>query len=185
MPIQFTCTHCGSLFNADSKKRPRKYCSNACARVGRIRPVEERFWEKVRVAGPDDCWVWTAGRFKSGYGSFDQFPAHRTAWALTHGPIPDGLVVCHNCPDGDNRLCVNPAHMFLGTHTDNNADMRAKGRASVGEMQPSSKLTVEDVQEIRRRFAAGGISQNALAREYGVCGQLVNGIIARKRWKHV
>lgn len=95
------------------------------------RTLEERFWSKVDKSG--SCWVWTASKSPKGYGKIGikNVPrlAHRVSYELANGPIPDGLMVCHNCPDGDNPACVNPAHLFLGTNTDNVQDMIKKGRA--------------------------------------------------------
>lgn len=93
--------------------------------------VFARFISKVNVT--DGCWLWTASRFTGyGYGSFKvsgrNVTAHRFAWAVLRGPVPAGLCVLHNCPDGDNPLCVNPSHPWLGTVLENVADMDAKGR---------------------------------------------------------
>ena len=92
----------------------------------------DRFWSHVDKRGPDDCWEWKDGATPQGYG-LAMIGGHRTtaprvSWILANGEIPDGLLVCHNCPDGDNPLCVNPAHLFLGTYKDNTQDMIQKGR---------------------------------------------------------
>lgn len=91
---------------------------------------EQRFWKRVDRRGEADCWLWTSERFPTGYGRFKVgrrtwYIASRVAWLLAKGEQPDGLV-CHRC---DKPLCVNPAHLFLGTPNDNVQDMIAKGRA--------------------------------------------------------
>jgi hypothetical protein len=93
-----------------------------------VKTLEERFWSKVDVCGPDECWEWTAYRLPAGYGTFGRptTTTHRIAWQLTNGPIPEGMFVCHKC---DNPPCVNPAHLFVGTQQDNLRDMWSKGRA--------------------------------------------------------
>jgi len=91
--------------------------------------TEARFWAKVRLGSPGECWEWTASRNATGYGQFcfggTKRRAHRVAYALTHGEIPAGMCALHRC---DNPPCVNPAHLFLGTQEDNNADRDEKGR---------------------------------------------------------
>jgi hypothetical protein len=105
---------------------------------------------------------------------------------MVNGPIPEGLVICHRC---DNPSCVNPAHLFLGTHADNVADKMRKGRHRTnphkGEDHRSAKLTQEQVLEVRRRFAVGGISKAALGREYGVTQTTIDHIILRATWRHL
>lgn len=152
------------------------------------RTIEERFWSKVDRRGPDECWEWQAYRDQSGYGRFtptdrNQQPAHRVAWELTHGPIPDGMFVCHHC---DNPPCCNPTHLFLGAPVDNTHDMIAKDRSAIaaGEASQFAKLTESDVREIRRRSASGE-SYPALARAFNVHRETIGLIVRRETWKHV
>lgn len=154
--------------------------------------VEERFWMKVEKT--EGCWIWRALRSDSNYGRFmvSRSPqklvqAHRLAWELTIGPIPDGLWVLHRC---DNPPCVNPAHLFLGTRMDNIRDMHAKGRASggsvprPGEMSPNAKITTEQALEIKRRHRAGeGVTRVAAA--FGISRSQVSRIATGKRWAHL
>jgi hypothetical protein len=141
-----------------------------------------RFWTKVDRRGPDGCWLWLGTRSSSGYGQFRLSPsmrgnAHRSAYCLLVGPIPDGLEVCHRC---DNRLCVNPSHLFLGSPRDNAQDCIAKGRKVVlrGEDSPKAQLRAVDVAAIRSRYASGGVTQRALAAEFGV-SQATISLLAR------
>jgi hypothetical protein len=149
----------------------------------------QRFWSKVDTSGGDNaCWLWIAGLTRGGYGNFTPVKgnprrAHRVAWEMTYGVIPDGLCVLHDCPDGDNPRCVNPAHLWLGTQAQNMRDMQRKGRGSMGEQNGMikypekqttgsknalAKFTDEQVVALRNRYAAGGISIHQLAREAGV-----------------
>lgn len=94
-----------------------------------------RFWASVQKS--DSCWTWTGRRYPGGYGEFSvkhvNYRAHRVSWMLNVGPIPDGLLVCHHC---DNRLCVRPDHLFLGTDKDNQTDAIRKGRHARGRLSP-------------------------------------------------
>jgi len=94
-----------------------------------IKTIEQRFWEKVKIAGEDECWEWLAAKTHHGYGAFKYegkiCRTHRVSYILTKGDIPKGLFVCHSC---DNPSCVNPKHLWLGTHQDNMDDMYKKGR---------------------------------------------------------
>ncbi len=152
-----------------------------------IRPsAEDRFWRSVNKTA-DGCWLWTAGsRTKQGYGNLRvngrSTQAHRFSYALHNGPIPNGLHVLHRC---DVVACVNPAHLFLGTDADNMADKMAKGRhrALSGEECGTARLTRLKVDEIRARYACGGVSFMKLAREYGVAKYTINAVINRKTWR--
>ena len=141
-----------------------------------------RFWAKVDRRGPDECGLWTAAKLKSGYGSFEFHQktsrAHRVSWMLAHGNMPDGLFVCHTC---DVRACVNPAHLFLGTHSDNMKDKQRKQRAPHGEDQWQAKLTEADVIEMRRSH----LSLSKIAAIFGIAVSNVSQIRSRKRWAHV
>lgn len=156
-----------------------------------------RFWIKVASVDPSACWPWTAGRNRLGYGKFGiegrAHYAHRIAWELTHGPIPDGLRALHRC---DNPPCCNPAHLFLGTQGENIQDMHDKGRHrpkvvhpippghARGEACHSAKLTAPDVLSIRQA-ASEGTDFPTLAARYGVTKQSIWAIVHRKKWKHV
>ena len=150
------------------------------------RPIAERFWEKVSKT--DGCWLWTASLTRGGYG---QFPlrkgvirrAHRIAWELTNGPVPDGLWVLHQC---DNPPCVRPDHLFLGTPKDNTADKIAKGRSNMphGSARPQAKISEADVIAIRNARAQGATGAE-LARQYGVHRTAIYHICQRDYWRHV
>lgn len=156
-------------------------------RLGRpVLPMSLRLSRFIAVGAPDECWPWMGRRLPNGYGELSasgkggkHLRAHRVAWELKHGPIPEGLCVLHKC---DNRPCCNPAHLFLGTRTDNSDDKVKKGRQARGQRVGSAKLSAVQVSEIRAA-AAGGERVGAIARRYGVCHQNVSMIVRRKRWR--
>lgn len=128
-----------------------------------------RFWSKVDVQNPEECWEWRGRTSHFGYGLFRDQKAHRISYKILVGPIPDGLGCLHKC---DNPPCCNPHHIFLGTNADNNRDKVEKGRVLKGERHPRSKLTDAQVQEIRSSKETGV----AIARRLGVSKSTVSGI---------
>lgn len=157
-------------------------------------PDVARFWVKVNKAGPTpehcpelgSCWEWRASRTKWGYGHFyvrgKDLGAHRASWVIAMGAIPQGLCICHHC---DNPPCVNPAHLFLGTHKTNAEDKYRKGRQGDGRtrrrvnpnFKPRSKVTVQDIRLIRERFASGEATKLQIATEFGICRRHVQRIV--------
>lgn len=149
------------------------------------RPLADRFWSKVAVGALSECWEWRAARTR-GYGQFrvvarpaSPHRAHRVAWALACGKIPDGVWVLHKC---DNPLCCNPAHLFLGSQVVNMADAAEKGRTAHGRRNGSTKLDQEKVCEIRKRYATGLVTQQALADASGVSQTNISCIVRRVTW---
>lgn len=148
-----------------------------------------KFWARIQQA-PNGCWLWTGARDSDGYGNVHHegrwWKANRLAYALTYGPIPDGLKVCHRC---DTPSCCNPEHLFLGTDRDNWYDAKAKGRrrfdTARGERSASAVLTEVQVRQIRVLYAAGGVTFKALAIRFGVSVGAIEKVVSRRTWRHV
>src|SRR6185437_7106477 len=136
-----------------------------------------RFFSKIKIT--ESCWLWTAST-RGGYGSIrltgggPHVMAHRVSWLIHCGPIPKGLCVLHDCPRGDNRRFCNPAHLFLGTKSDNNRDRDQKRRFS-------HKLTEDQVKTIR---SITGMTQQIIAEIYGVDQSTISDIRRGKAWTH-
>lgn len=171
---------------------------------------EQRFW--ARVEKSDGCWLWIGVRKSatSRYGRFvdgdETVRAHRRAWEMVAGPIPEGLDVLHTCDDGacvrndeigtyeiKGRVLPRHGHLYLGTHDDNMKDRQLKGRVSRkstaefvprGEKAPAAKLTDDAVREIRR-LGAGGWTHRRLAAHFGVDHRTIGRIVCGKGWTHV
>ncbi len=129
-----------------------------------------------------ECLEWTGSCIPKGYGATwaygKMWYTHRLALHL-EGIDTSGHMVLHSC---DNPRCCNPEHMRLGTHQENMRDMRSRGRQSRGEHRPAAKLTEQDILDIR---AISGMSQRAIADQYGVTPTAINLIINRKSWHHI
>ncbi len=163
------------------------YSGNVKKPIPTLSPEEEeRFWCNVEKG--DSCWLWTGGKFSAGYGYFKMrgkpYRAHRVSYQLRHGPLSPTLFALHRC---DVRNCVNPDHLFLGTHDDNQKDKERKGRGRRlhGKDNPQARLTEDDVREIRTLFETGKRTRQELAENFKVHPVHVWHIIHRKTWAHI
>lgn len=190
---ELICKTCGKTFHRPPSQ-VGAYCSMSCYKSDVV-PVEERFWRFVNKG--ESCWEWTGAVATDGYGRIRRtYPsklnviAHRLSYQIHFGDIPDGLFVCHHC---DNRLCVRPDHLFLGTQLDNVTDMISKGRANWrkppgsqrGDRNPGAKLSTATVLAIRREYVPRKVTMVMLAERYGVSRTTVLAALHRKNWKHV
>lgn len=145
--------------------------------------VDVRFWSKVK-AQPSGCWEWQGYVGEHGYGQFDSrfsVRAHRAVWLLMFGTIPDNLQVLHRC---DNKRCVRPSHLFLGTQKENVIDCVEKGRISRGEQRPQHKVTEAQVREMRNLHASG-IGCRRLGAMFGIQPCRAYLIVKHRAWRHV
>ncbi len=145
----------------------------------------KRFWSKVDIKSDDECWNWKAGKIRSGHGQFRvnsiKTYTHRFSYELKNGPIPEGLHICHHC---DNPSCVNPNHLFLGTHQDNMKDRDMKGRnnCAKGSNHGESKLTEQQILEIRNII---NMTQKEIGKLYEVTQSTISYIKNNKTWRHI
>jgi len=158
----------------------------------------ERFWSKVFKDETTGCWMWCGDRTKSGYGQIvpmrtrkrPKLPsnkrkmAHRISWQIAHGPIANTTLICHKC---DNPSCVNPDHLFPGTHKDNTQDCLNKGRMNpaIGTRSGSAKLTEHQIIEIRRMYKPWKFSAGKLAAIFKVSRCSIWKIVNFEHWKHI
>lgn len=149
----------------------------------------ERFLSKI-VFDRSGCHLWIGATTSMGYGNFflygSNWLAHRASWELFIGNIPDDKLVLHKC---DTPLCVNPDHLFLGTHKDNTQDMMSKGRDSfsIGIKSENSRTAILDWERvllIRSEYSTESITQVELAKKYNVSIATINNIVLHKTWKH-
>lgn len=155
-------------------------------------PLEQRFWTKVQRQDGEKCWLWTGAISGSGYGTValpvtgKSINAHRIAYELVYGPIPDNLNVLHRC---DVRNCVRPDHLFLGTYHDNTMDAIHKGRfpqaeGTPGEKNHNAKLTEVQVIQIKHQLLAN-VPVESIAAQFGVHKQTIIEIRKERNWKQV
>lgn len=155
--------------------------------VTKIAKRSKQFWDKVDLDHKYACWEWIGGKCFGGYGQFrfqaSGNTAHRFSWFIHFGVIPKGLCVLHRC---DNRSCVNPFHLYIGSHKENTQDAIRRKRALIGEKNGSSKLTEKEVLQIRQEYDEMTIkNQSALARKYSVSNSTIHAVIKRTQWKHI
>ena len=148
-----------------------------------MRTIQERFWQKVDKSA--DCWEWSASRNRFGYGKFGVGnkikKAHRVAYELEIGSIPKGMCVLHKC---DNRACVNPDHLWIGTQGDNIRDMWAKGRANMnGIRNPRAKLCELDVWLIKELLKTQ--TQQSIANWFSVARSTIGSIKYGTNWVYL
>jgi len=151
-------------------------------------PMEERirtFWTRVNKLSDSECWNWTHPADKeTGYGRLGLntklISAHRFSWLIHFGDIPEGMCVCHHC---DNRICVNPKHLFLGTIADNNADMKRKGRMS--KAPRNNKISPEDVVQIRKMWIPFKMSVRKISKILNLNYKSCETAVSRKHWQNI
>lgn len=205
--VDMACQHCGTSFSVNPcviRGGGGKYCSKACYfNFRRAADETPRFMKKIAKDGPNGCWRWLGATHEWGYGKMyfrgkADF-AHRIAWILFRGQIPDGLHVCHDCPGGDNPNCCNPDHLFLGTNTENRRDSVRKGThahgdklskvhkaiARRGQDVAHSKLTDSVVSFCRAAIRCRLISYAELSRQFGVTYMAIYNAVSGKTWSHV
>ncbi len=145
--------------------------------------VEKAFWDRVYKRTENECWEWKGFLMPNGYGQLKvklrNVYAHRYSFELHFGFSPDHLLVCHKC---DNRKCVNPNHLFLGTHKENTRDMDSKGRRVT--KPGTQKITATDAKQIRA-LSKDGIHVNAIADKYKLKPCTIRNIIAGRIWKNI
>jgi hypothetical protein len=186
--VERLCKSCGKTFLAAPREIRRggaRFCSQRCFHDARAIPLEAKFRRGVGATDATGCVLWAGTLDHRGYGILTSgthgrgrrsFRAHRVAWELARGAIPEGLCILHAC---DNRACVNVDHLFLGTHLDNMADRSRK------ERQANRKLTAQTVRLIRARYRAGGVSQQQLADDHGVHQNTISRTIRGVSWMQV
>lgn len=179
------CDQCGKLYKRrinmiDKRWAASRYCGRTCAGKARGTNPFKEFFSYVDIDHNSQCWNWAGHIHKSGYGVYRSEFAHRFSLKQALGLIPDGMMALHAC---DNRKCVNPTHLFIGTGQTNVDDMFSKGRNRhlCGEQVSNAKLTAEDVIAIRE----DGRLYAEIAKSYNVSLSTISSIKTKRNWAHV
>lgn len=195
------CPNCHKAFNRNLNKsigdfRKRKFCSHKCSsdyysgeRHAKYKSIKDKIEGNIEIS-TNGCWNWVGTKRGQSSGVYyggtnigrKSMLAHRASYELYIDKIPEGMLVCHKC---DNPRCVNPEHLFLGTHLDNGRDMSQKNRGTNGEKSANSKLTSNQVMEIRFAGKLRNMRQKDIAYVFGVSEKAVHKIINNKTWKHL
>lgn len=211
--IWVICSGCQEAFLQERAKyvpnKVNRYCSKDCRfkysntlRMKKQDPVAD-FWSFVIKddSNPDACWGWS-GRTRLGYGTFykqgvergklQAYDAHRFSYELHKGPIPDGDLIRHLCPNGGNRDCTNPKHLATGTYQDNAQDKVDQGRSAKGEKNPKAKITervaiqiLSAVQYNKKLRKSKRMSYERIALGFGTTVRIVRDIAQGLTWKHI
>lgn len=187
------CTYCNTPFH--------RYRSQILNKKGEMRKIFKcpncrkadpkiRFWQKVdKTSSPNGCWLWIGSLNADGYGNFPweeikEYRAHRIAWLLTNGPIPDGVYVLHK-QTCTSRKCINPEHLYLGDQFDNMKDALEQGTFShqKGTLNANSLLNEDAVREIRKEYRRGNVA--FLAKKFGVSIATIRDVHKGRSWQHV
>lgn len=178
------CLYCGNQFQTlktENKRGKGKFCSRICVNKGTPRkPLSLKkilYRNILPESNEKGCWLYTKLIMK-GCGHINikgiKVPAHRISYEIHNGEIPKGMYICHKC---DVRACVNPEHLFIGTHQDNMNDKVKKNRAG-------RKLNYQQVINIKKRLLTGD-SDLSISKEFNVNRQTINKIKLNQSWSHV
>lgn len=182
------CGECGGEYYLPPSHRAKSsYCSRPCRAKGQAKwqakDLSDRFWSKVNKTAT--CWLWTGAKLKTGYGSIridhKAVRAHRVAYELLVGEIPDGGLILHSC---DTPLCVNPDHLRIGDKRANTHDAIERGQHVVGEDHYRAKIPNHAIATIRAALAAG-VPGKYLAKQFGVGPSMISAIKNGKKWRYV
>lgn len=186
---RIACPNCGTLMSKTAKQCYR--CYDRQRREAADSMLADRFYSYVEKT--DGCWIWRGPTSPDGYGVLTYHNratrAHRLAYIIAHGAIPDGTIICHTC---DNPRCVRPDHLYAGSFSDNRRDAQERNRwarknienVPRGERNSKARLTEDDVRDIRTSLARGE-TQAAIAKRYGVKQVTISNIKLGVTWKHV